>query len=73
MIEIPIVFVTGHGDIPTAVSAIKGGAVDFIQKPFNYREAVAIVEQAFRRDALSCAQHERRAQHRRAAGGPDRS
>ena len=38
-IEIPIVFVTAHGDVPTAVNALKGGAVDFIQKPFDYREA----------------------------------
>ena len=50
-IEIPIVFVTGHGDVPTAVSALKGGAVDFIQKPFGYREVVAIIRKAFARDA----------------------
>ena len=50
-IEIPIVFTSGHGDIPTAVSAIKGGAVDFIQKPFSYREVVSIIEKAFQRDA----------------------
>ncbi len=36
-IEIPIVFVTGYGDVPAAVSALKGGAVDFIQKPFSHR------------------------------------
>jgi FixJ family two-component response regulator len=50
-IEIPIVFVTGHGDVPAAVSALKGGAVDFVQKPFSYREVVSIIEKAFRRDA----------------------
>lgn len=50
-VEIPIVIVTGHGDIPTAVNAIKGGAVDFIEKPFSYREALSIVQSAFRRDA----------------------
>ena len=50
-VEIPIVFTTGHGDIPTAVSAMKGGAVDFIQKPFGYREVLAIIERAFTRDA----------------------
>ncbi len=49
-IEIPIVFVTGHADVPTAVSAIKGGAVDFIQKPFSYREVLAIIKRAFERD-----------------------
>ncbi len=50
-IEIPIVFVTGHGDVPAAVSALKGGAVDFIQKPFSYREVLSIIEKAFQRDA----------------------
>ena len=50
-IAIPIVFVTGHGDVPTAVSAIKGGAVDFIAKPFGYREVLAIIQRAFERDA----------------------
>ena len=50
-IEIPIVFVTGHGDVPTAVSALKGGAVDFIQKPFGYREVVAVIRKALARDA----------------------
>lgn len=50
-VEIPIVIVTAHGDIPTAVSAIKGGAVDFIEKPFSYREALSVVQGAFRRDA----------------------
>jgi FixJ family two-component response regulator len=50
-IEIPIVFVSGHGNVPTAVSAIKGGAVDFIEKPFGYREVRAIIAKAFERDA----------------------
>jgi two-component system response regulator TtrR len=50
-VEIPIVFTSAHGDIPTAVSAMKGGAVDFIQKPFSYREVLAIIEKAFQRDA----------------------
>lgn len=50
-IEIPIVFVTGHGDVSTAVNALKSGAVDFIQKPFGYREVVAIIRNALARDA----------------------
>jgi two-component system response regulator TtrR len=49
-IEIPIVFVSGYADVPTAVSALKGGAVDFIQKPFSYREVVAVIRSAFGRD-----------------------
>ena len=58
-IEIPIVFTTGHGDIPTAVNAIKSGAVDFIQKPFSYREVLSIIEKAFERDAEIRAQRSR--------------
>jgi two-component system, LuxR family, response regulator FixJ len=50
-IGIPIVFVTGHGDVPTAVSALKGGAVDFIEKPFGHREALAVIQKALLRDA----------------------
>jgi len=64
-IDIPIVFVTAHGDVRTAVRAIKEGAVDFIEKPFSYRQAVSIVEKAFQRDA---ANRERHAQHARVAG-----
>jgi two-component system response regulator FixJ len=59
-IEIPIVFVSGHGDVPTAVSAIKGGAVDFIQKPFGYRDVLAIIRRAFERDAEKRDQRARR-------------
>ena len=60
-IKIPVVFVTGHGDIETAVSALKGGAVDFIQKPFSYREVVTVIRKAFLRDAETREQHARRA------------
>ena len=52
-IQIPIVFVTAHGDVQTAVTALKGGAVDFIEKPFNYRQAVSTVKKAFERDAAN--------------------
>ena len=64
-IEIPIVFVTGHGDVPAAVSALKGGAVDFIQKPFSHREVLAIIANAFQRDA---ALRDKRARQSRIAG-----
>ncbi|HEX6298293.1 MAG TPA: response regulator [Burkholderiales bacterium] len=50
-IDIPVVFMSAHGDVPAAVSAIKGGAVDFIQKPFSYREVLSVIAQAFERDA----------------------
>jgi FixJ family two-component response regulator len=45
------VFVSGHGDIATAVSAIKGGAIDFVQKPFSYRDVLSIIKKALQRDA----------------------
>jgi two-component system response regulator TtrR len=63
-IEIPIVFVTGHGHVPAAVSALKGGAVDFIQKPFSHREVLSIIQKAFQRDADN---REKRAQRSRTA------
>lgn len=49
-IEIPVVFVTGHGDVPAAVEALKGGAVDFIEKPFSYKAVIAIIRKAIERD-----------------------
>ncbi|MDT8991486.1 response regulator [Curvibacter sp. APW13] len=41
---LPITFITGHGDVPMAVSTMKKGAVDFIQKPFNEDQIAALVE-----------------------------
>jgi FixJ family two-component response regulator len=42
----PVIFITGHGDIPMAVRAIKAGAADFLVKPFDERTLVNAVEQA---------------------------
>jgi two-component system, LuxR family, response regulator FixJ len=61
-IEIPIVFVSAHADVPTAVNAMKGGAVDFIQKPFDYKQAVAVVRRALERDAQAGEWRAKRAQ-----------
>jgi FixJ family two-component response regulator len=41
---LPIVFITGHGDVPMAVSSMKKGAMDFIQKPFDEAALVALIE-----------------------------
>jgi FixJ family two-component response regulator len=47
--DIPIVFITGHGDVPTTVRAMKGGAIDFLQKPFNDQELLDCVQRALSR------------------------
>ena len=44
--DLPVIFITGHGDIPMAVRAIKAGAVDFLVKPFDEDALVNAVEQA---------------------------
>ena len=46
----PIVFITGHGDIPSSVRAIKAGAVDFLAKPFSQPDLMAAVDAAIVRD-----------------------
>ena len=46
----PIVFITGHGDIPSSVRAIKAGAVDFLAKPFSQPDLIAAVDAAITRD-----------------------
>jgi FixJ family two-component response regulator len=49
-LEIPIVFMTGHGDVPTSVRAMKAGAIEFLIKPFGDREMLAAIELAIERD-----------------------
>jgi FixJ family two-component response regulator len=55
-----IVFVTGQGDIPTTVQAMKAGAVTFLSKPVQRAELVAAVREALLRDAIGRAQHRER-------------
>jgi FixJ family two-component response regulator len=49
-IEIPIIFMTGHGDIPMSVQAMKAGAVDFLTKPFRQQEMIHAVNKALAAD-----------------------
>jgi FixJ family two-component response regulator len=49
-IHIPIIFITGHGDIPMTVRAMKGGAVDFLTKPFRDQDLLDAVMKAIERD-----------------------
>jgi FixJ family two-component response regulator len=56
---LPIVFITGHGDVPMAVNTMKKGAMDFIPKPFNEEELLSVVERMLdqARSAFADYQH----------------
>ena len=56
-ISTPIIFITGHGDIRKAVTAMKSGAMEFLTKPFDDQRLLDAIEQALERDR---AEHERR-------------
>lgn len=49
-IEIPTIFITGHGDVPMAVNAIRAGAIDFIQKPFRDQDLIDRIHEALQLD-----------------------
>jgi len=53
--EIPIIFITGHGDIPKTVEAMKGGAVEFLTKPFNDEVLLTAIQRALERSRLVLA------------------
>ena len=55
---LPIVVITGHGDVPMAVDSMKKGAMDFIQKPFNDEELVTLVERMLEHARGAFAQHQ---------------
>ena len=49
-VQIPIIFITGHGDIPMTVKAMKSGAVEFLTKPFRDQDLLDAIQQALDRD-----------------------
>src|ERR1700676_3528976 len=51
-IRIPIIFITGHGDIPMTVKAMKSGAVEFLTKPFRHQDLLDAIHQALARDRV---------------------
>jgi two-component system response regulator DctR len=53
---LPVIFLTGHADVPTAVDSVKRGAFDFCEKPFSDNALVDRVEQALARSALTLKQ-----------------
>ena len=58
----PLIMMTGHGDVPMAVAALKAGALDFIEKPFNQQQMLDVIQQA-----LTSHQREQRAAQRLSA------
>jgi len=55
-INIPIIFITGHGDIPMSVRAMKAGAVEFLTKPFREQDLLDAIQQALERDRYARSQ-----------------
>jgi FixJ family two-component response regulator len=56
-LEIPIVFLTGHGNIPASVQAMKAGAVEFLTKPFDEQDLLQAIQEAIERDQHTRRQH----------------
>ena len=52
-VRIPIIFITGHGDIPMSVKAMKSGAVEFLTKPFRDEDLLNAIHQALDRDRIT--------------------
>ena len=63
--QIPIIFITGHGDIPMTVKAMKSGAVEFLTKPFVDQELLDAIEQALERDRVTRQQGRKLAELRK--------
>ena len=63
-VRIPIIFITGHGDIPMTVKAMKSGAVEFLTKPFEDEDLLNAIHQALDRDRVRRRQQATRLFHR---------
>jgi FixJ family two-component response regulator len=57
--RIPIVFITGHGDVPMSVNAMKGGAIDFLTKPFAAKDLLEAIHRAVDRDMRALGEEAR--------------
>ncbi len=60
----PIIFITGHGNIPMSVRAMKKGAVDFLMKPFDVQELLTAIDVALKKDRQAREHHAKRAEIR---------
>ena len=56
-LAIPIIFITGHGDVPTSVRAMKAGAVEFLTKPFGDDDLLTAIHEAIKRDRAARRRH----------------
>jgi two-component system response regulator TtrR len=59
-VTVPVIFLSGRADIPRAVQAVREGAIDFIEKPFDYKRVVELVRECLARDAAERARGDRR-------------
>src|SRR5258706_2464455 len=66
--RIPIIFITGHGDIPMTVKAMKSGAVEFLTKPFRHQDLLDAIHQALDRDRVTRQQESELAELRHRYG-----
>src|SRR6266850_87613 len=64
-VQIPIIFITGHGDIPMTVKAMKSGAIEFLTKPFQDQDLLDAIHQALDRDRLARRQQSNLAELRK--------
>jgi FixJ family two-component response regulator len=59
-VEIPIIFITGHGDIAMSVQAMKAGALEFLTKPFREQDLLDAIQEAIKRDRATTARRMKR-------------
>lgn len=62
-VVLPVIFLSGRADVSKAVRAVREGAIDFLEKPFDYKRVVSLIEDCLERDAQSRAALERRRTH----------
>ena len=59
-VQLPVIFLSGRADIPKAVQAVREGAIDFLEKPFDYKRVVALVRECLERDRVQRAGFDRK-------------